>query len=71
MPTTQPGQVTITANGDGKYIIQDNSNPTTAPRTMCLYESLRDAQKALLSASDQARLDMGTPFSALSSVQVV
>jgi hypothetical protein len=70
--TSASGRVTISADGPaGRYAVFDNSWPANPHRKMGSYESLRDAQKSLLSASDQARLDMGTPFSALSSVQVV
>ncbi len=70
--TNALGAVTISADGPaGRYAIFDNSWPSDPHRKMGSYESLRDAQKSLLSATDQARLDMGTPFSTLSSVQVV
>jgi hypothetical protein len=71
MPTTQAGQVTITAGSNGRYFVLDNSWPQNGRRTMACYESLRDAQKSLLSATDQQSLDEGVPFSTLSSVQVV
>lgn len=73
MPTSQPGQVTISsdADGSGRYRVIDNSWPPGGPRTMGHYESLRDAQNSLLSVTDQQSLATGTPFGELSSVQVV
>jgi hypothetical protein len=73
MPTSQTGQVTISssADGSGRYVIFDNSWPANGRTVMGSYESLRDAQKVFLSATDQQALDEGTPFSALSSIQAV
>jgi hypothetical protein len=70
MPTTQPGQATITV-GNGRYFVIDNSWPPNGPRVMGAYETLRDAQNSFLSATDQQSLAEGVPFSELSSVQVV
>ena len=70
--TSATGRVTISADGpSGRYAVFDNSWPSDPHRKMGSYESLRDAQKSLLSATDQARLDQGTAFSTLSAVQVV
>jgi hypothetical protein len=71
MPTTLPGQPTISAGSNGRYFIYDNSWPAHGRTVMGNYESLRDAQKVFLSATDQQALDEGTPFSALSSIQIV
>ena len=71
MPTTLPGQPTISAGSNGRYFIFDNSWPANGRTVMGSYESLHDAQKVFLSATDQASLDKGVPFSTLSSVQVV
>ena len=70
--TSATGRVTISADGpSGRFAVFDNSWPANPHRKMGSYESLRDAQKSLLSATDQAQLDAGVPFSTLSSVQVI
>lgn len=70
MPSSQPGQMTITGSGTQWYHI-DNSWPSDPHRVMRVFPSLREAQRAILSEPQTELFDTGTPFSSLSSVLTV
>ena len=70
MPTSQPGQMTITGTGTTWYHL-DNSWAANPNRVMRVFPSLREAQRALLSEPQTELFDTGTPFSTLSSVLTV